>query len=256
MFSFIQRPQPGERGFGVAFSDREGGVSQGSLGSLNLGRTDVDDLDHVRENHERVRRALDVDRTITVAQVHGADVLVADADLVAGWGPDQHLGSRATGVTLTEADAVVTDQRRTAISVRVADCLPAVLVDEHAGVVGVAHAGRVGLAAGVLPATLDAMRSLGARTVRAWIGPHICGACYEVPEDMRAEIAAGLPGAHATTSWGTPALDLGEAAHRQLTALGCDVRRVDPCTREDLALHSHRRDGAGSGRAAAYAWLA
>ncbi|GAB3623379.1 peptidoglycan editing factor PgeF [Mariniluteicoccus endophyticus] len=255
MFSFILRPE-GAHGFGVAFSDREGGVTPGTMGPLNLGRTDVDDLAHVRENHDRVRRDLDVDRVITVSQVHGPDVVVVDEELVAGWADDQHLGSAATGRSLTHADALVTDQPRTALCIRVADCLPAVVVDADRRVVGAAHAGRVGLAAGVLPATIEAMRALGARDLQAWIGPHICGGCYEVPDQMRAEVAAGLPGAYAETTWGTPALDLGEAAHRQLEVLGCRVTRVAPCTREDERLHSHRRDGAQAGRLAAYAWLA
>lgn len=254
VFSFVRRPTPEQR-FGLAFTDREGGVSRGTFGSLNLGRADIDDLDALRENFARVGGALDVDRIVTVSQVHGVDVLVVDEEVTAGWAPDQHLGSAASGVRLAEADAVVTRLSRTALCIRVADCLPVVLVDEAAGVVAAAHAGRVGLAAGVLPATVDAMRALGAAQVRAWIGPHICGGCYEVPEAMRAEVATDLRGAYATTTWGTPALDLGAAAEQQLAGLGAAVTRVDPCTREDPTLHSHRRDGGGAGRLAALAWL-
>jgi len=141
------------------------------------------------------------------------------------------------------------------MAVRVADCLPVLLADPAAGVVAAAHAGRVGLVAGVLPATLAAMRRRGARSITAWIGPHICGACYEVPGAMRADVARTLPGAWSTTSWGTPALDLGGAATIQLEAEGCLVHRVDPCTRETPTLHSHRRDAAAAGRQAGIVWL-
>lgn len=254
MFSFIQRPTPEQR-FGLAFTDRAGGVSAGTMGPLNLGRIGVDDLEALGENFARVGAAVDVDRIVTVSQVHGVDVLVVDENVVAGWADGQHLGSAATGVRLSEADAIVTRVPRTALCIRVADCLPVVLVDEAAGVVAAAHAGRVGLAAGVLPATVEAMRALGGAPTRAWIGPHVCGGCYEVREAMRAEVSAGLPGAYATTTWGTAALDLGAAAEHQLAGLGMAVTRVDPCTRENPTLHSHRRDGAGAGRLAALAWL-
>ncbi|MFT4109934.1 polyphenol oxidase family protein, partial [Propionicimonas sp.] len=134
-------------------------------------------------------------------------------------------------------------------------CLPVLFADPDAGVVGAAHAGRVGLGAGVLSATLARMAELGATRVTAWIGPHICGACYEVPESLRDEYALRHPAASATTSWGTPSLDLGAAAAVQLEELGCAVVRRDPCTRTTSTLHSYRRDGEHSGRQAGLVWL-
>ncbi|MDO5500893.1 MAG: polyphenol oxidase family protein [Propionibacteriaceae bacterium] len=263
MFSFLHHPGP-DLGVGVAFTDRDGGVSRAGFGPLNLGRTDVDEIPAVRENFRRVGAQLAVDRFITLAQVHGPEVVVAGPEFVSAWGPDQHLGSEATGVPLQRADALVTDQRGIVLCIRVADCLPVLFADVEAGVIGAAHAGRVGLAAGVLPNTVAAMRDLGAQEIRAWQGPHICGACYEVPAQMREEVvfagereevAAELPGAYAETSWGTPALDLGEAAARQLADLGCHVERHSPCTRTTQHLHSHRRDGAAAGRLGALVWL-
>lgn len=111
------------------------------------------------------------------------------------------------------------------------------------------------LAGGVLPATLARMAELGAHEITAWIGPHVCAACYEVPAAMRDEVAAVLPDAWATTPQGTPALDLGAAAAWQLRTAGCRVIRADPCTRETAGLHSHRRDGAAAGRQAGIVWL-
>lgn len=251
MFSFHQRQ--GE--LGVAFSDRVGGVSAGSLGPLNLGRTDVDDLASVRENFSRVRTELGVPTIVTLAQQHTTDVITVDDAFLADWGPEQHLGSAQTGRSLPVADALVTRTRGVALSIRVADCVPVILADHGRGVIGTAHAGRVGLAGGVLVNTVAAMRELGADDLLAWVGPRICGDCYEVPEKMRAEISGLLPGAHAETSWGTPALDLGRAAVEQLTGLGCTVRDVGQCTRTTETLHSHRRDGGGAGRLASFVWL-
>jgi YfiH family protein len=134
--------------------------------------------------------------------------------------------------------------------VRAADCVPVLLADPSAGVLGAAHAGRAGVAAGVVPATVEAMRDLGATDVTAWVGPHVCGDCYEVPVALRDEVAAAVPETRATTSWGTPSLDLGAGVRAQLEVAGARVVDVSACTRESPDLYSYRRDGAGSGRLA------
>jgi len=180
---------------------------------------------------------------LNVHQVHGDRVVTVEAD------------TDPRALASEPADAVVTTARRVALAVRAADCLPVLFADPDAGVVAAAHAGRVGLAAGVLPATVSRLVELGATRITAWIGPHICGACYEVPASLRDSFAVAHPAAAATTSWGTPALDLGAAAESQLRGLGCAVVRVDPCTRETPTLHSYRRDGARSGRQAGLVWL-
>jgi hypothetical protein len=99
------------------------------------------------------------------------------------------------------------------------------------------------------------MRSLGAGEIRAWIGPHVCGRCYEVPAEMRAEVAKTVPATYAETSWGTPALDLGAGVEAQLAAAGVPAERVPGCTLEDDRFHSYRRDGAAAGRIAGLVWM-
>ena len=99
------------------------------------------------------------------------------------------------------------------------------------------------------------MRDLGADPARihAWIGPHVCGRCYEVPASMRDDVDAVVPGTATETSWGTPAVDLGAGVRSQLSTVGLEtasVELIDRCTREDPDLYSHRRDGASSGRLA------
>ena len=154
------------------------------------------------------------------------------------------------GAPRSEGDGIVTDQPDVVLLVRAADCVPVLLADPVAGVLGAAHAGRPGVAAGVVPATVDAMRELGARELTAWVGPHVCGACYEVPADLQDEVAALVPATRATTSWGTPSLDLGAGVRAQLEDAGVTVVDVSSCTRETPDLYSYRRDGAGSGRLA------
>ena len=176
-------------------------------------------------------------------QVHGSDVLVVEEEPTQGPLDD-----------VPTADAQVTTLRGVGLMVRVADCVPVVLADPEAGVVAVAHAGRQGVALDIITRTVDRMRDLGAASITAWIGPHVCGRCYEVPEQMRAEVSALVPETHATSAHGTPALDLGAGVRAQLGRAGVQVREVGSCTLEDDRLHSYRRDGASSGRMAGLVW--
>lgn len=182
-------------------------------------------------------------------QVHGKDVAVFSGPAPAGQPP----------AAAPTADAMVSAGEP--LAVMVADCVPIVLVGEgdaggpSAPVLGVVHAGRPGLAAGVVPAAVARMHALGATTVGAWIGPSICGKCYEVPEDMRADVAALVPAAWCTTSHGTPGLDLPAGVRSQLEAAGVAVEYSGGCTREDAELFSYRRDH-HTGRFAGLVWTA
>jgi copper oxidase (laccase) domain-containing protein len=94
------------------------------------------------------------------------------------------------------------------------------------------------------------MRSLGADRITAVVGPHVCGRCYEVPAELRAEVAERVPVAYAETSWGTPSLDIGAGVVWQLEQAGCAVIDAARCTIESDDLYSYRREGPASGRAA------
>jgi YfiH family protein len=168
-------------------------------------------------------------------QVHGAEVDVVE---------DRSTPDRP------DADGIVTTRAGVVLMVRAADCVPVLLADADAAVIGAAHCGRPGLAAGVVPATVGRMRDLGARSITAWIGPHVCGACYEVPDPMQATVGAAVPASVATTSWGTPSLDLGAGVRAQLAGEGVSVHDVSRCTRESANLYSYRRDGDRAGRLA------
>jgi YfiH family protein len=225
-----------------AFTDRYGGVSTGPYMELNLGGHVGDDAAAVVANRRRVaeRIGMPAGQVLYMNQVHGADVAVVD-------GPWE---GRAPDV-----DAMITSRPGVVLAVLVADCVPVLLADRTAGVVGVAHAGRPGLAAGVVPAILAAMHERGAGEIRARIGPSVCGRCYEVPDAMRAEVAAQVPQSWAVTRRGTPALDVAAGVEAQLRSGGAvDVVRSDACTVEDLSLYSYRRDRT-TGRQAGLVWL-
>jgi len=180
-------------------------------------------------------------RPLVMHQVHGADVQVVEDWPASEWGP--------------HVDALVTGRSGVALLARAADCVPVLLADPDVGLVGAVHAGRAGVALGVVPAALARMRELGAGEVTAWVGPHICGACYEVPRAMREEVAARVPETWAVSGWDTPALDLGAGVRAQLDrAGGVTLRRLDACTRELTEWPSHRRDGADAARFAGVVW--
>ncbi len=225
-------------------TDRRGGRSRPPYDSFNLADHVGDDAADVAANRGRVGRELAVpaDRIVWMQQVHGAGVAVVD---------------RPTDGPVPGTDALVTSAPGLVLAVLVADCVPVLLADPVAGVVAAVHAGREGVRRGVLPATLSAMAGLGARArhVSALLGPAVCGACYEVPAHMQAEVAAVAPAAAVTTRAGTPGLDLRAGLADVLGRAG--VREVvhDPrCTVEDPRLFSHRRDGV-TGRQAGLVWL-
>jgi YfiH family protein len=224
----------------IAFTDRHGGVSRGGFASLDLGAPG-DDPDAVAENVRRVAATFTGSASARVAamrQVHGATVVEVRDAPAAGQVAER-----------PECDALLTRAEEVTLLVRAADCVPVLLADGEAGVVAAVHAGRTGVAQGVVPRAVQAMRDRGAARVTGWVGPHVCGRCYEVPTTMRDEVAAVVPHARAETAWGTPALDLGAGVRAQLADVGVDdVETVPRCTREDPDLYSHRRDGPATGR--------
>ncbi|WP_275465065.1 peptidoglycan editing factor PgeF [Streptomyces noursei] len=234
-----------ESGAHFAFTDRWGGVSAAPYEQLNLGGAVGDDPAAVRTNRDLAARELGLDPAAVVwmNQVHGRDVAVVDGP----WGEGD----------VPSVDAVVTTRRGLALAVLTADCTPVLLADPVAGVAGAAHAGRPGLVAGVVPAVVAAMTARGAEPSRilAHVGPAVCGRCYEVPEAMRADVAAVVPEAWATTSWGTPSVDVTAGVRAQLAAAGVRLRTQSPlCTRESADHFSYRRDRT-TGRLASYVWL-
>jgi YfiH family protein len=181
-------------------------------------------------------------------QVHGAAVRTVAAsgdglDGAGGPGDVQWFGEQPV---YPAADGLVTAATNTALAVLVADCVPVLLADERAGVIAAVHAGRQGMAKRVVPVALDAMADLGAHAadIQAWLGPSICGLCYEVPAALQQEVAQVAPESVATTRQGTPALDIPAGVAAQLRAAGvASVWRSPRCTAEDPDLYSYRRDG-------------
>ena len=223
-----------------AFTDRAGGSSDGPWASLNLGTSNGDDAERVAANLAGLASTIGVERLVRMTQVHGRDVSWAD---------------RVPDGEIPVADALLTDAVGVGVLVRVADCVPIVLAAPAESMAGVVHCGREGLVRGVVPAAVEALRERGATSIEAFVGPRACGRCYELPADLADAVAAVVPGTRSTTSWGTPAVDVGAGVLSQLAALDVAATDLgaDECTIEHERWFSYRRQGQDSGRFGAVA---
>jgi YfiH family protein len=241
---------------GALASTRRGGSSSGPYddgaggGGLNLGLHVGDDPETVQRNRAAVRALLPA-APAWMSQVHG--IAVVDA------------ASVQPGQPVRVADASIATSPGVVCAVMTADCLPVLFADLAGTVVGAAHAGWRGLAAGVLGETVAAMRAAGAGEITAWLGPAIGPTRFEVgvdvldsflanagaeAEQVRAAFAPfeGRPGKYLA--------DMNALARLLLARDG--VTRVwggDHCTAsEPDRFYSYRRDGV-TGRQASMVWL-
>ena len=208
----------------VAFSTRRGGVSEGPYASLNLGRRTGDDVERVDENRRILCSELggDADDLALNYQVHSAIVNRAEA------------GVRGE----SQGDALWTDVPGLPIAVLAADCVPVAFARRGAEPgVAVAHAGWIGILAGVLPAAAE---MLGGE-LDAAIGPSAGPCCYEVGDD----VAQPYRDRFGEEIVADGKLDLWRAAELALSEAGVtSVYRVDECTIcNPERFFSHRRDG-------------
>jgi YfiH family protein len=246
--SFILPDWEAPAGVRALSTTRGGGVSASPWQSFNLGDHVGDDPRAVAANRALLRRELPAE-PVWLDQVHG--VRCVDA---------------ATAKPGEQADAAFTRQRGVVCAVLTADCLPLLLCDQRATVVGVAHAGWRGLAAGVIEATVAAMEEPGERLM-AWLGPAIGPQAFEVGGEVREIFLAadsGAAEAFAAAADGKWLCDIYRLARRRLQALG--IRRVAGAVPGDTAAHnfctvtdaqrwfSYRRDGV-TGRMASLIWL-
>jgi polyphenol oxidase len=177
---------------------------------------------------------------LLLRQVHGAQV----------W--------RAPWDGRPDGDAAVALSPGALIGIQTADCLPVLLADPRRRIVGAAHAGWRGTAAGVVTRLVAVLQREGSRPADliAGLGPAIGPCCYEVGEDVRTALGPLAATAFRPGPRGRPHLDLRAANRQQLLAAGLcreNIHAIDVCTacRPDL-YHSYRRDGSAAGRMISY----
>ena len=175
---------------------------------------------------ERRRSVFDGEWT-WLRQVHGSDVALVES-----------LGGHAG----TDGDAAVTGLLGAVLCVQSADCVPVVVVGEHA--VGVIHAGWRGLVAGVIDHSVEALRTIGSSRLQAVIGPCIRPGHYEFGADELAQVETAVGGAcRGETVAGTLALDMAAATTLALHRAGVDIIDDLGFDTADERFFSHRVRG-------------
>jgi len=154
-----------------------------------------------------------------------------------------------------EGDALVTDQIRSSIGVRTADCVPILLFDCRRRAVAAVHAGWRGTASGVVKCTVEKMArdfESSPADIYAAIGPCIRVCCYEVGSEVAQQFASQFPEWEQQSNATPRKLDLPEANRRQLQAAGLNPERIfDSClctVCQATEFFSYRRDPANPGR--------
>lgn len=226
----------------VAFTTlrRGAGVSQPPFDSFNLGSRGGDDMAAVEDNrHALVENFALPSAPRWLRQVHGTTVAIEP-------GSDE-----------PEADAAITRTPGTVLAILTADCLPVVFAARDGSVIAAAHAGWRGLAAGMLEATVAAMRASPEEIV-AWLGPAAGPASYEVGREVFEAFVAGDTGAQAAfaaTREGHWRVDLYALARMRLARAGVtNLHGGGLDTIADPRFFSHRRDQR-TGRMATLAWM-
>ena len=228
----------------VAFSTRQGGVSEEAFASLNLGIRTDDETAHVVENRKRLCAAVgaDPDGATMGWQRHGPVVVRAEPR-----------GIVTPGTVYEHCDGLWSDEPGRAMLLLTADCLPIAIAraDEREPAVAILHAGWRGLLGGIVAA---GVRALGGGRLAAAIGPGIGPCCYEVGE----EVAMPFREAFGDDVVRDSRLDLWASAERALRAAGVeDVHRFDLCTScDEERFFSHRRDRGRTGRQGVIAYVA
>jgi polyphenol oxidase len=225
---------------------RRGGVSNAPWSSLNLGGHVNDNPAHVSENRRRlIEHAALPDTPQWLTQVHGSAVLELSAN---------HRQSRQP----PRADAAYSASPGAICAVLTADCLPVLFADAAGREVAAAHAGWRGLAGGVLEETL-AHFSAPPGELRAWLGPAIGPAVFEVGADVKTAFTAwssACETAFVGSGEGRWLADIYELARLRLRQAGLfNIFGGGWCTFSDAErFFSFRRDGE-TGRMATLIWI-
>ena len=241
-------------GVALAFTERTGGVSAGPYESLNLGGSCGDDEAAVAENRHRALAALGAeglaDRVVCPRQVHGSHVVYVRSN-------QEGALEAARAEALAGADAVVCTAPDVPVLLCFADCVPVAL--SCPGGFAIAHSGWRGTLARI---SGRAARALAEETgcpageLRAFVGPHIGGADYEVSEDLLARFVEAFGPEVALEGH---RLDLGRAVVAALVEAGVSEDRIEVAGVSTASaterFFSYRAEGGRSGRHGALAVL-
>lgn len=163
------------------FSTREGGVSEGYLGTMNLSYTRGDNPDSVDENFRRICDALGMDtgNLVLSDQIHET--------LVKRVGKKDCQGENLREKKLSGVDGMITNESGVILCTSYADCVPLYFVDTVHKAIGHSHSGWRGTVGKIGAITVKRMQeeySTRPQELVVVIGPSICQSCYEVSQDV------------------------------------------------------------------------
>ncbi len=224
---------------------RDGGVSQPPYDSMNLGKHVGDDSKCVDENRALLTQSLPAN-PVWLEQVHGTDIFDAD-----------HWDQSSVPV----ADAAVTTQPQRVLCIMTADCLPVLLASKGGEVIGIAHAGWRGLAAGIIEKTIQKMKQKVHQDIeiQAFLGPAIGPESFQVGQEVKdifeqqdpKSSQAFNPCSEPMKYWA----DIYQLAKLRLKSQGIEqIDGADRCTVKEPCFYSYRRDHI-TGRMASLLWI-
>lgn len=241
------------------FSTRLGGVSEGTLGSLNLsfGKTDI--KENVVENYNIVCSQMEIDKKSLVfsRQVHEDTVrTVSKADLMEVLTEPSRFGT---------VDALATMEKGITLTTFYADCISVLFFDRIKKVVASAHSGWKGTILDISIKTLEHMKKeFGCSTqdVEVVIGPSIRQCCFEVGEEVKDQFIKSFSNVEEFVEnriENKYYINLQGIISRQLVSSGIKPENIDDCEictkcNKDL-FHSHRGDEGKGGTMAAFIQL-
>ena len=236
-----------EHGTRIAFTGRGGGVSKPPYRGLNLGAHVGDDPADVAVNRRLALEACGLSafaaELIVPNQVHSDIVLTAGEEIL----PLSRSGA-------ADCDGVVCSLPGVPVLMCFADCVPVIIVAPD-GAFAVVHSGRLGAArriAGKALVRLAEAQRLSPASCNVYIGPHICGACYETGERIVGDFVGSLGPDCAV---GTANLSLEAAVRHALVDAGAKPERICSsgiCTLESIDdYYSYRGEDKICGRHAA-----
>lgn len=232
---------------------RFGGVSEGCFGELNLGYGRGDAAEHVTENFKRICEAIgtDVSKIVLPKQVHELNVRrVTKEDFGKGV---------FVPLDYESVDAQITNERGAVLAVFGADCVPILFYDPVHHAIGSAHAGWRGSIGRIAAITVEKMKQeFGTEPadVKAYIGPSICGDCYEVDGEVAKRFMQEFPEATKPLTGGKCLLDLWKVNRLVLLSAGLSEEHITIghlCTKcNSEVFFSHRVMGDARGNLACF----
>ncbi|MGV8050769.1 MAG: polyphenol oxidase family protein [Anaerolineaceae bacterium] len=229
---------------------RHGGVSRPPYAALNVGWSNGDSPESVRENLHRVKREIGVGLLASGLQVHGDAIHVVDEEAIEKASPGSDM------LLMPPGDALVTKLRGVGLLIKIADCQAIFLVDPVREVIANVHCGWRG---SVQDLPVKVVRFLqerfgcNPRDILATISPSLGPCCAEF-RNYREELPESFHPFQVRPLY----FDFWALSRRRLTDAGLrpehieTAHRCTACNTHDF--FSYRGEGATGRMAAVLGW--